>query len=223
MENQHLFEVSATIIKCEYSGERDCTTVILDQTIFFPQSGGQPCDQGSINEFTVSHVFYHASNADEVCHVISGQLNLSEGEEVILKVDSSLRKLNSRLHTAAHVIAGEVQLLNSLLQYKKCNLGQMYLMFAHVNLDKLELSDLPKDALQQRCSVVVSSNIRVSETVSDSGERQVSIGDSNVFRCSGTHVSLAEVGPITITQIKKKREKIDDAKRDCLKVTFTLA
>ena len=76
----------------------------LDQTIFYPQGGGQPYDQGVIEN--ASEVF----NVEEVRYVegivkhIGTGYSFQVGEEVTLKVDESRRKLHMRLHSGGHLL-----------------------------------------------------------------------------------------------------------------------
>ena len=42
--DSHLCDFSATVLRCDPDGER--YAVVLDQTVFFPEGGGQPADTG---------------------------------------------------------------------------------------------------------------------------------------------------------------------------------
>jgi len=84
----------------------DATTVILPETIFYAQGGGQPSDQGTISsesgEFRVEKV----QNIEGVIYhygeVTKGELNV--GDEVVCKVDTERRTLNTRIHSAGHLL-----------------------------------------------------------------------------------------------------------------------
>ena len=79
---------------------------ILDQTIFYPQGGGQPCDHGHIsangNEVSIISVRF---DSGLVYHFPEESASrLSVGDKVEMKVDLERRTLNSRIHTAGHLI-----------------------------------------------------------------------------------------------------------------------
>ncbi|XP_037410977.1 alanine--tRNA ligase-like isoform X2 [Triticum dicoccoides] len=86
--------------------------VVLDATIFHPQGGGQPADTG----FIVSAAGAGARFLVEDVRVKDGVVlhygrfedaagpELSQGQSVRLEIDAERRKLNSRLHSAGHLL-----------------------------------------------------------------------------------------------------------------------
>lgn len=96
------------------------TTVVLDQTIFYPQGGGQPYDKGIIEspsgKFIVEEVRYSAGarggTADDrredegvVNHIgVFESGAFTDGEEVDCTVDEERREFHSRIHSAGHVL-----------------------------------------------------------------------------------------------------------------------
>lgn len=101
---------SAEVLGVE-PGEK--TTVYLDQTIFYPQGGGQPFDMGVIegaeNKFIVNEVRFADGIVAHKGHFESG--NFPAHFPVMLHVNEARRWLNSRLHTAGHVIDHAVDAL----------------------------------------------------------------------------------------------------------------
>lgn len=81
------------------------TYLILDQTIFYPQGGGQPSDKGVIksasSELHVKSVEY---NGGEIKHVGVVKGNFEVGQEVELAIDASLRLKHMQWHTAGHLV-----------------------------------------------------------------------------------------------------------------------
>ncbi|GKB09475.1 alanine--tRNA ligase, partial [Tanacetum coccineum] len=101
---------TATLIS-SFLGDDGRHVLVLDSTVFHPQGGGQPADGGYITDVYCSRfkflvqdvrskngIVYHYGvferNAEE----------LEEGLQVLLSVDESKRKLNSRLHSAGHLL-----------------------------------------------------------------------------------------------------------------------
>lgn len=79
--------------------------VVLDQTIFYPKGGGQPCDTGRIisgNE--VYNVVYVGKFSGEISHEVD-RLGLKAVDKVHCVLDWDRRYKLMRSHTAAHLFA----------------------------------------------------------------------------------------------------------------------
>jgi Ser-tRNA(Ala) deacylase AlaX len=81
--------------------------LILEETIFHPQGGGQPSDVGIIENEEIIFKVEKASTVDgHVEHLgeFSGDSTFKINDKVKLKVDKESRDLNTRLHSAGHLI-----------------------------------------------------------------------------------------------------------------------
>ena len=96
-------EAKAKVV--EVKKQANQTGVILDQTIFYPQGGGQPSDVGSIEgkngSIKVTQVAY---NQGKPIHFGKLEGNLQKGRVVSLKLDWRRRYNNMRLHSAGHIV-----------------------------------------------------------------------------------------------------------------------
>ncbi len=103
-------------------GTDDDHVVITAQTLFHPQGGGQPSDEGSIalvgatasapSSFTVAAARMDAVQGGQVLHFGRFAPNATpfkEGDEVEQSIDMEKRLLYSRLHTAGHVLGAAVR------------------------------------------------------------------------------------------------------------------
>jgi len=82
--------------------------VIVDKTIFHPQGGGQPKDEGVIKggeaEFTVEDIKNQGSYISHIgCFAEEGQ-TFEEDQEINQKIDGNLRRQYVRCHSAGHLI-----------------------------------------------------------------------------------------------------------------------
>ena len=98
-------EFDARVLSCE-KGEDDRYCVVLDQTLFFPEEGGQTPDKGTLDEIEVLDVqikgdvvFHYTEEAFEVDSIVRGT------------IDWSHRFSNMQQHSAEHIFSG--------LAYKK--------------------------------------------------------------------------------------------------------
>ncbi len=77
------------------------TEVILDQTAFYPTSGGQPFDTGTLGGAAVSEVVDREDGS--IAHVISGTLR--PGEVVTGEIDWARRFDHMQQHTGQHLLS----------------------------------------------------------------------------------------------------------------------
>ncbi len=84
---------------------KDGKYVVLDKTIFYPKSGGQPCDTGKMirgeEEF---NVVFAGKFGGKISHEVD-RPGLNEGDSVKCVLDWDRRYMFMRYHTAAHVLA----------------------------------------------------------------------------------------------------------------------
>ena len=92
-------EFDATVVDVDSVGGR--THVTLDQTAFYPASGGQPCDTGTIGGAAVSDVIDREDGT--IAHVTSGSLKV--GEVVRGAIDWARRFDHMQQHTGQHVLS----------------------------------------------------------------------------------------------------------------------
>ncbi|KAH7027389.1 Threonyl/alanyl tRNA synthetase [Microdochium trichocladiopsis] len=92
--------------------------VVTEETIFHPQGGGQPSDEGTIksedgsSQFDVKLVRMSATAEGEVLHFgrFGGAgAHFKAGDSVTQTIDSEKRLLYSRYHTAGHVLGSAVR------------------------------------------------------------------------------------------------------------------
>jgi Ser-tRNA(Ala) deacylase AlaX len=103
MEHMQELEADAQVVRTD---QRDGKHIIyLDQTVFYPQGGGQPYDTGVIeNEharFVVTEVRFIDGEVLHIGHYENGSLVV--GDDVTCRVDNERRELNTRLHSAGHI------------------------------------------------------------------------------------------------------------------------
>lgn len=81
--------------------DKDMFCVVLDQTLFFPEEGGQSCDKGTINGIEVLQV---KIKNDIVYHYIP--VEMAKGTAVAGKIDFTHRFYNMQMHSGEHIFTG---------------------------------------------------------------------------------------------------------------------
>nr|HML49467.1 histidine phosphatase family protein [Clostridia bacterium] len=98
---------TALVVSCVPEGAG--FSIALDQTAFFPESGGQGADQGTIQGVPVSHV---RMEQDVIWH--RTELPLEPGTQVTGVVDAARRLDQSQQHSGEHVLSGLTHRLHGL-------------------------------------------------------------------------------------------------------------
>src|SRR5687767_1150927 len=104
----YLREFDATVLSVENAGGRQVAR--LDRTAFYPTSGGQPFDVGTLGDARVVEVV--DADHGEVLHVVEGPL--TAGARVTGRVDWTRRFDHMQQHTGQHVLSAAFdRLLNA--------------------------------------------------------------------------------------------------------------
>jgi len=99
-EDSYLKECDSVVVSI-----KDGKYVVLDQTIFYPKGGGQPCDTGKITKTNeVYTVVYVGKFSGEISQEVD-HTGLKEGDRVHCLLNWERRYRLMRSHTAAHVFA----------------------------------------------------------------------------------------------------------------------
>ena len=104
MEQKQLFNHQTKVVSV--TDDQGRIVVELDETIFYPQGGGQPYDQGYIKSengiFKVEEVRFTDGIVKHIGAFESG--HFGAGDSVSLEIDADRRQLHMRLHSAGHVL-----------------------------------------------------------------------------------------------------------------------
>ena len=109
--DSHQSEANSTVLSCVPAGEG--FDIVLDQTVFFPEGGGQPSDTGTLGEATVLHV---REEAGEIYHRVDHALAV--GKTVPGKIDWVRRFDLMQQHTGEHLLSFSFYEL-----FAACNVG----------------------------------------------------------------------------------------------------
>lgn len=206
-----LLEFDAVVRAVDCVGDRPA--VVLDTTAFYPTSGGQPFDTGSLGDASVVEVL--ESEAGEVLHVLDRELRL--GQTVHGKVDAARRLDHMQQHTGQHVLSAAFDRLHRA-RTVGFHLGAVV---STVDLD-IDLSPQAISAAEADANRVVWENrpvlIRfVSEAEAaalplrkepDRGGtlRVIEVEDYDLSACGGTHVAATgAIGLIAVLSAERLR------------------
>lgn len=220
-DDSYLKEAEASVLAVNDRGG-----IVLDRTVFYATSGGQPGDTGHFERSDGSRIEIAATvtgqTKDEIIHVpAAGQAPVEPGETLKLAIDWPRRHLLMRMHTACHLLTvvcpypitgAAVSADDSRIDFDlpEAGLGKEE---ATERLMELVRADHPvfirqigEDELAANPGLVRSKNVRPPQGTGSI--RLVCIGKDGMVDsqpCGGTHVaSTAEIGEIHIGKIEKK-------------------
>lgn len=203
-ENSYIREFDARVLSCEEG--KNGYEVVLDESAFFPEGGGQPADQGFLNDVRVTDV---RDKKDYVLHICSQ--SLKPGSLVHGRIDWERRFLHMQQHSGEHIFSGIVHRLHGY-----DNIGfHMGKDFVTVDFSGLLTEEEIAEAEKQANTVVLTNErilaeypcARELETLEyrskkeiDGAVRIVTVPGADVCACCGTHVKrTGEIGPIKVT------------------------
>ncbi|KAL5785231.1 hypothetical protein ACOSQ2_007623 [Xanthoceras sorbifolium] len=234
-DNMFKLESKATLISY-FKADDGRNALILDSTIFHPQGGGQPSDTGfvTVTDCDVKFAVQDVRSRDGIVFhygVVESsgaefEKQFEKGKEVILYVDESRRKLNSRLHSAGHLLDACMQSVG--LGHLEPSKGYHFPDGPYVEykgtVPQSELQSKAKE-LELEANALISRGGKVSVAVlpyeeasklcdgclpdyipKDSTPRIVKLGNSPGCPCGGTHVSdISKIVSMKVSQIRTKK------------------
>ena len=224
MEHMHQLESDAIVESIEQKDDK--TVVVLDQTVFYPQGGGQPFDTGVVTSDDTKFIVEEVRFVDgQVLHIghFDGRPFI-QGEDVKCKVDKDRRELNARLHSGGHILDMAVDRLGlDWIPGKGYHFPDGPYVEYEANIENLDTEDM-KQKLEQEIAKIQSENPKVEVKFvtkdeltklcsfvpdylpKDKPARVVMYGDFGV-PCGGIHVaSLQDIGTMKIRKIKLKNK-----------------
>ncbi len=216
-DDAYLRDCAATVIGATEQG------LILDRTVFYANSGGQPGDRGvlttSAGKISVETAVFTDPGKTEIAHVLpAASAPPQPGERIGAMIDWDTRYRRMRMHTALH-------LLSAALPFPVTG-GSVGDTEGRLDFDIPE-AGLDKDAITRKLAAMIEADLPVTtrwitdeelaanpslvKTMSvkppmGTGRvRLVEIAGCDLQPCGGTHVRrTGEIGAVRVTQIEKK-------------------
>ncbi len=209
-DNTYLFKCDAKILEI---GESEVGKyIVLDNTVFYPQGGGQPSDIGSIkNSSGVFNVTKCQKIDDKIYHFGNFENGeMSKGDVVQVEIEKESRKLNARIHTAGHMIDEAVKNLGWDIKPEK---GYHFVQGPYVQyFGELENPAELIEELNAEINRLVNTDKQVSYRIFETTQepnRQMIVEGYDSCACAGTHVkNLLEIGKVNIRKIKSKKGQV---------------
>ncbi len=201
----------------------DGKAIILDRTLFYPDSGGQAPDHGTLNGIEVEDV---EKFNGVIYHYVKKPSEFKKGTRVIGKIDLKRREQLKKHHTAAHLLnAAARSLLGKhvwqagarkeenkahldITHYKRITSEELRELELLVNKSiqqnlPVHIQEMPRNEAEKKYGFILYQGGYVPGKIL----RIVNIKGVDVEACGGTHVkSTGEIGFFKIL----KRESVQD-------------
>jgi misacylated tRNA(Ala) deacylase len=224
VEDSYLKEFDAEVVR---AGPR---FVVLDQTAFYPESGGQPSDTGVLRADNVAvGVQKVMKRGRDIFHYLDD--NLSMGVRVHGSIDWEQRFHNMRRHSAEHLLTGLFEKAGAgpkvysdleRLEFRPSNLDEETVKQVGAKFDEIVDEDVPVNIYYaERSEIEIGDDERKQSFLEKIPRdvdrlRMVDISGHALTFCFGTHVrSTEEIGHLSALVLHQE-------KKDRRVVTFML-
>ena len=200
----------------------DGREVVLDETHFYAESGGQPADRGTLAGLVVDDV---TERDGDVVHLLADDPGagtsggIEVGGTVVGVIDDEFRTYCARAHTASHVLYGAARRICDDLGYAGFDISPEKVRVDLTTAEPLDDDDLVElerlsnravwdsrsvdwetlPEAEARALDGIAFNTKTEEGAMSDGEtvRVVTVEDWDVAACGGTHVgNTAEIGTV---------------------------
>ena len=204
-------ELDTVVVSCHAC--KDGYEITLQDTIFYPEGGGQPCDKGTIQDITVLDV---QRKEDKIVHILKQPLPL--GEKVHCVINWEHRYDLMQNHTGEHIFSGLVKKL-----YGYSNVG--FHMGEYICADfQGDLTQGMIQEVERQVNQAIWDNLSVQEIFCSPHEtakyeyrskiaiegttRIISVAGYDMCACCGMHVShTGEIGICKVVNFEKTGNK----------------
>ena len=208
-DDSYLTHFQAAVVEASPDRKR----VVLDGSAFYPTSGGQPFDLGSMNGIRVTDVI------DEGVHVVHYLEKPLEGDAVEAEIDWTRRFDHMQQHTGQHLLSA---VLAELFKFETVSF-HLGAESSTIDLETPAISAAQIQAAERRVNELIFENRPVDVTYIDASEatdlrkasdrsgtlRVVSIRDLDRSACGGTHVrATGEIGAVLLRKTDKVRGNV---------------
>jgi len=213
-EDPYLLEFDANVIETRSVEGR--SGVVLDKTAFYPTSGGQPNDLGTINDVSLTDCIEDEATG-AVIHVVENPIDKGPAH---CRIDAARRLDHMQQHSGQHVLS---QAFVELFNWPTVS---FHLGVAHCTIDLAAeaISSGQAERAEDLANRIIRENRKVAvryvaqENIAGAGLRKPTerTGDIRIIdidgydrsACGGTHVrATTEIGAVLITGIDRAKKQ----------------
>ncbi len=212
-ENAYIEKFESIVKECIKENEK--IKVVLENTAFYPEGGGQPSDTGVIDDVKVFRV---EEKNSKIFHIVEKEIPV--GKKVKCNINFKERFINMQNHTAEHIVSGLI-----CKNFDATNVGfHIGADFTTMDFNKnLSADDMKR--IEISANEAIYENIEVKTKIYENREvknlsyrskidlkedvRLVEIKGYDICACCGVHVSrTGEIGIIKLVKLEKYKSGV---------------
>lgn len=196
--------------------------IVLDRTIFYASSGGQPGDTGFLetadgSRIAIAATVHPEGDKTQIVHV-SAEGALAPGDEVTAVIDWDRRYRLMRMHTALHLLSvvfpfpvtgGSIGEDKGRLDFDMPevpdNLTELEARLNEMAAGSHAVTEEWITDAEMAANANLIKTMKVKPPTGQGRVRLIRIGEVDLQPCGGTHVrDTGEIGPLKLGKIEKK-------------------
>ncbi|MFB6222996.1 MAG: alanine--tRNA ligase, partial [Haloarcula sp.] len=224
-EDQQRTEFEAVVLEV-FEADDDTYDVVLDQTMFYPEGGGQPPDHGSLSTDDVTAEVTDVQRyGDVIVHTCDD--DPGKGEFVRGQIDATRRKRLMQHHTATHIVIHSArQVLGEHVRQAGAQKGTDSSRIDIRHYESVSREEVKQ--IEQLANEIVQDNVTVTQEWPDRNEaedrygfdlyqggipageqiRLITVAD-DVQACGGTHVAhTGDIGTIKLLNTERVQDGV---------------
>ncbi|MFB6081865.1 MAG: alanyl-tRNA editing protein [Halanaeroarchaeum sp.] len=191
--------------------------VVLDETLFYPEGGGQPHDEGTLSFDGETARVVDVQKRDTIYHTLEGPMP-AEGDTVTGELDWERRYAHMRYHTAQHLLSAvlladfDAPTTGNQLYADRARIDVAYDRFTEADFARIESAvqghvddalpvewyTMDREAAETELDPERTRLDLLPESITE--VRIVEIDDVDRTACAGTHVgNTEEIGTFQVT------------------------
>jgi len=223
--DKDIFELKTKVVSVDK--KNGFLEVVLEKTPFRPSSGGQPSDNGFLENDNFKGFVTEVLDKDSLVHRLNVEFGeLKIGDDVVARINVERRKKLKIMHSGEHLFFGVLKNIieqnNGFLEAEKINLeeneGNLFVRTQKLDFDLLfKAEEITNEFIDKGVDVVVhyanknnlndflNSGLRIkTERIEEDFIRILEFKGVDVSACTGTHVkNTKEIMLFLITDFKK--------------------
>ncbi|MFW6148981.1 MAG: alanyl-tRNA editing protein [Atribacterota bacterium] len=214
-QNSYQRKFRATVLDKKI--KQETSALILDQSYFYPNAGGQLCDKGAIEGLPVIDV---QELDGDIIHYIKGNISINQGDIITGEIDWESRFDHMQQHSGQHVLSG---ILMSIWQKETLSF-HMGEEICTLDIPYTSLDEKKAEHLEEMANQVIYDNKTIRQYYLEDNNgitgklrkkqelhgklRVVEIDEFDLTACGGTHCkSTGEIAIIKIIGWEKHKDK----------------
>ncbi len=198
-------------------------SIVLGETIFYPEGGGQLGDVGTlvVGDRSVQVIDTQIDDAGAIHHLVPSAVACGVADAVVCSIDAARRRDHMAQHTAQHMLSralldvASAPTVSARLGASACTLDVDRAAIADAELHRAEdlvndviRSDVAIRALFPTAAELAKMDLRRAPKV-DAGVRIIDIEDFDLTPCGGTHCTrTGQIGLLRLAGVERYKGKL---------------